>query len=46
MNPPPVAVREIAREERFNIVWTKELNRNMLQMFEHLQESVLCWGIV
>jgi demethylmenaquinone methyltransferase / 2-methoxy-6-polyprenyl-1,4-benzoquinol methylase len=26
MNPPPVAVREIAREERFNIVWTKELN--------------------
>ncbi len=26
MNPPPVAVREFAREERFNIVWTKELN--------------------
>ena len=26
MNPPPVAVREIAREERFNIVWTQELN--------------------
>jgi demethylmenaquinone methyltransferase/2-methoxy-6-polyprenyl-1,4-benzoquinol methylase len=26
MNPPPVAVRELAREERFNIVWTKELN--------------------
>ena len=26
MTPPPVAVREIAREERFNIVWTQELN--------------------
>ena len=26
MNPPSVATREIAREERFNIVWTKELN--------------------
>ena len=26
MNPPPVATREIAREERFNDVWTKELN--------------------
>jgi len=26
MNPPPVATREIAREERFNIVWTQELN--------------------
>lgn len=26
MNPPPVATREIAREERFNVVWTKELN--------------------
>jgi len=26
MNPPPVATREIAREERFNDVWTQELN--------------------
>jgi demethylmenaquinone methyltransferase/2-methoxy-6-polyprenyl-1,4-benzoquinol methylase len=26
MNPPPIAVREIAREERFNAVWTQELN--------------------
>ena len=26
MNPPPVATRELAREERFNIVWTEELN--------------------
>jgi len=26
MNPPPVATREIAREERFNSVWTQELN--------------------
>jgi demethylmenaquinone methyltransferase/2-methoxy-6-polyprenyl-1,4-benzoquinol methylase len=26
MNPPPVATREIAREERFNDVWTRELN--------------------
>jgi demethylmenaquinone methyltransferase/2-methoxy-6-polyprenyl-1,4-benzoquinol methylase len=26
MNPPPVATREIAREERFNTVWTQELN--------------------
>ena len=26
MNPPPVAMREIAREERFNDVWTRELN--------------------
>lgn len=26
MNPPPVAAREIAREERFNVVWTQELN--------------------
>ena len=26
MNPPPVAAREIAREERFNAVWTQELN--------------------
>jgi demethylmenaquinone methyltransferase/2-methoxy-6-polyprenyl-1,4-benzoquinol methylase len=26
MNPPPVATREIAREERFNAVWIQELN--------------------
>jgi len=26
MNPPPVATREIAREQRFNVVWTQELN--------------------
>ncbi len=26
MNPPPVATRENAREERFNVVWTQELN--------------------
>ena len=26
MNPPSVATREIAREERFNAVWTRELN--------------------
>jgi len=26
MTPPPVATREIAREERFNDVWTRELN--------------------
>jgi demethylmenaquinone methyltransferase/2-methoxy-6-polyprenyl-1,4-benzoquinol methylase len=26
MNPPPVATREIAREERFSMVWTQELN--------------------
>ncbi|MDH3320630.1 MAG: class I SAM-dependent methyltransferase [Betaproteobacteria bacterium] len=26
MNPPPVATREIAREELFNVVWTQELN--------------------
>ena len=26
MNPPPVATREIAREEQFNDVWSKELN--------------------
>lgn len=25
--PPPIAVREQLREERFNMVWTKELNR-------------------
>jgi demethylmenaquinone methyltransferase/2-methoxy-6-polyprenyl-1,4-benzoquinol methylase len=25
MSPPPVAVREYAREERFNVVWTQEL---------------------
>ena len=26
MNPPPVATREIVREELFNVVWTQELN--------------------
>jgi demethylmenaquinone methyltransferase / 2-methoxy-6-polyprenyl-1,4-benzoquinol methylase len=26
MNPPPVATRELAREERFSDVWTQELN--------------------
>jgi len=26
MNPPSVATREIAREQRFNVVWTRELN--------------------
>ena len=26
MNSPQVAAREIAREERFNVVWTQELN--------------------
>jgi len=26
MNPPPLATREIAREEQFNNVWTNELN--------------------
>ena len=26
MNPPPVATREIAREEQFNDVWTNQLN--------------------
>jgi demethylmenaquinone methyltransferase/2-methoxy-6-polyprenyl-1,4-benzoquinol methylase len=26
MNPPPVATREIAREDQFNVVWTEELN--------------------
>ena len=26
MNPPPVATRELAREARFNVVWTQELN--------------------
>jgi demethylmenaquinone methyltransferase/2-methoxy-6-polyprenyl-1,4-benzoquinol methylase len=26
MNPPPVATRELAREERFSAVWTEELN--------------------
>jgi len=26
MNPPPVAVREIAREQQFNDVWSRELN--------------------
>ncbi|OGA23539.1 MAG: hypothetical protein A3H34_02545 [Betaproteobacteria bacterium RIFCSPLOWO2_02_FULL_67_19] len=27
MTPPPVAARELAREERFNLVWTRELNQ-------------------
>ncbi len=27
MNPPPLATREVAREERFNTVWTQELNQ-------------------
>lgn len=26
MNPPPIATREIAREDQFNVVWTEELN--------------------
>jgi demethylmenaquinone methyltransferase / 2-methoxy-6-polyprenyl-1,4-benzoquinol methylase len=26
MNPPPIATRELAREELFNVVWTEELN--------------------
>lgn len=26
MNPPPIATREIAREERFNAVWTQQLD--------------------
>jgi demethylmenaquinone methyltransferase / 2-methoxy-6-polyprenyl-1,4-benzoquinol methylase len=26
MNPPPIAAREIAREEQFNGVWTQQLN--------------------
>ena len=26
MNPPPIATRELAREERFNTVWTPGLN--------------------
>jgi demethylmenaquinone methyltransferase/2-methoxy-6-polyprenyl-1,4-benzoquinol methylase len=26
MTPPPIATREMAREERFNMVWTQELN--------------------
>lgn len=26
MNPPPIATRELAREERFNRVWTNELD--------------------
>ncbi len=26
MTPPPIATRELAREERFNMVWTQELN--------------------
>jgi demethylmenaquinone methyltransferase/2-methoxy-6-polyprenyl-1,4-benzoquinol methylase len=27
MNPPPLATREAVREQRFNTVWTQELNR-------------------
>ena len=27
MNPPPVVTREVAREERFSLVWTRELNQ-------------------
>lgn len=27
MNPPPLATREVAREERFSTVWTQELNQ-------------------
>lgn len=27
MTPPPVATREIVREERFNAIWTDELNK-------------------
>ena len=27
MAPPPLATRELVREERFNTVWTQELNR-------------------
>ena len=27
MNPPPVATRELVREERFNTIWTQELNK-------------------
>ena len=27
MNPPPLAAREVAREERFQLVWTQELNQ-------------------
>jgi len=27
VNPPPVVTREIAREERFGVVWTRELNQ-------------------
>ena len=26
MNPPPIATREIAREERFSDVWTQQLD--------------------
>jgi len=26
MNPPPIATREIARENQFNVVWTEELD--------------------
>lgn len=27
MTPPPVATRELVREERFNTIWTQELNQ-------------------
>ena len=27
MTPPPVATRELVREERFNAIWTQELNK-------------------
>lgn len=27
MTPPPVATRELVREERFNTIWTQELNK-------------------
>ena len=27
MNPPPLAAREVAREERFQMVWTQELDQ-------------------
>ena len=27
MNPPPLAAREMAREERFGTIWTQELNQ-------------------
>jgi demethylmenaquinone methyltransferase/2-methoxy-6-polyprenyl-1,4-benzoquinol methylase len=27
MSPPPIAVREHVREQRFNTIWTRELNQ-------------------